>query len=459
MKRLFSLLLALALLLALCACDKAAPAPAFTVPTPAAVAPTPAATPSPAAPTATPTTSGGAVDTVAHYEKFREIIVGSWRFCELYLTDLECYLQIYPDFSCTMQISNYSTGEIICEYSGNVVEEWAARDSGADIPDFLSFDLYDGAGDYVYGGIFSVEYLLVDDYYNLMLYDRSYGETPFDLLETAIISFFTPTDDKLTDTPRRNGSFPVAFWSYDQESGALRVQHVYKDALGGYRSETHQVLTYSLTSAAFDELDHMYLELDMRMEITTDQSGRVIGVTRIFEDDGSEGETPFYDYLDTRSWDIWGSNWPASPPAPRSAIIDLDGDGALEMLFEAYDRSSAMPMGISQFCNLDPWGEVEVLLSCDLSGGTMGGETLSFYYDNETDGFLVGLAGHAAGFGGHAEWYQMYSYANNRLTLLTEFDLYSPDHETEEYTIDEKTATEAQYLAVVDRFSSVVMYH
>jgi len=58
MKRLFSLLLALVLLLALCACDKAAPAPAFTVPTPAAVAPTPAATPSPAAPTATPIDDG-----------------------------------------------------------------------------------------------------------------------------------------------------------------------------------------------------------------------------------------------------------------------------------------------------------------------------------------------------------------------------------------------------------------
>ena len=458
MKRLFSWSLALALILCLCACgDKGPSTPAFTVPTPAAeVTPTPApATPEP---TEAPTASAPVVDTVAYYEKFLEVVVNEWYFCQLYLTDLDCTLEIFPDLTCTMTISNYFTGEIVCQYSGNMVEEWAMRTPGSDVPDFVSFDFYDEDDNYVYGGYFSVEYLLLEDYYCLTLYDHAYGETPFDLLESAIIPFLTPTNDKITESPRRSGTFPVAFWDYDQESGKLHIQHVYEDDIGHYRSETHQVVPYDLTSAAYDELDHLYLEMDVLLEITTDRTGTVTGVRYLPDQGGSDDEMPFYDYLDAREWDTWGSDWPVFPPSPRFALFDFDGDGDLEMLFEAYDHTGNMSMGFSQFCTLNAWGEVEALLSCELSGGTVGGEALSFYYDNASDGFLVGLSGFAGGFGGYAEWWQMYNYENNKLTLLTEFELYSPDNKAIEYSIDQKPATQTQYDSIVARFNSVVMY-
>ena len=463
MKRLFSLALAFVLLLGLCACGgKAEPSPAFTVntPSPAAEAtpePTekPVATPKPAA-TPAPIKE---IDRAVHYELYSRILTNQWYFYEPMFTDLECYIQIFPDMSCTVRLKDYYTGAEHSYYKGTLVEEWMSREPGTDLPDFLSFDLKDRNGNFVNGGRFQVDYTLDGECYWLTLYGEPFYDKVFDPLESHILNFCINTGDKVTDKPRRDETFAAAFWNIDNEAGTIQLRHVSPDSFGIYRSETHEAVTYDLSSDGYFALDHMYLERDMLMEVTTDKKGTVTYVTYLSEDgEMGDDEVAFYDYLDARTWDTWGVDWPTFPPSPRFAIIDFDGDGALEMLFEAYDQSGALPMGISQFCILNDRGEVEVLLAGELSGGTIGGDSLSFYYDNENDAYLVGLFGYAGGFGGYAEWYQMYTYEQGELTLLTEFDVYSPDNKTVDYTIDNKTVSETKYQAQVNRFNSMVMY-
>ena len=461
MKRLFLLALAL-VLLNLCGCGgKDEPSPGFTVNTPPAATATPEptarpeVTPAPAAPE--PAT---VIDTAAHYELYSKILPNQWYFYEPILTDLECYIQVFPDMSCTVRLKDYDTGAEHSYYTGKVVEEWMAREPGSDLPDFLSFDLYDRSGNYASGGSFKVDYTLDGECYWLMLYGDPFYDTVFDPLESAILNFCMNTSDKVSDRPRKDATFAAAFWNIDNEAGTIQLRHVAKDSFGIYRSETHEAVTYDFSPDGYFALDSMYLERDMLMEVTTDKSGAVTYVTYIYEDDVGliDNERPFYEYLDDRDWDTWQRDWPADPPSPRFAIIDFDGDGMPEMLFETYDQSGPMPMGFSQFCVLNGQGEVEPILSCELSGGTAGGDSLSFYYDNENDNHLIGLFGYAGGFGGYIEWYRMYTYESNELTLLTEFDAYSPDNKTIDYTIDGKAVSETQYTATVARFNSMVMY-
>ncbi|MCL2387693.1 MAG: TraB/GumN family protein [Defluviitaleaceae bacterium] len=107
-------------------------------------------------------------------------------------------------------------------------------------------------------------------------------------------------------------------------------------------------------------------------------------------------------------------------------IFDFDGDGVLDLWFRAVwgeedfisPRWSSSMTGFATIAD----GEVVLLSSGYTSGGSIGGDFVTFGYDQETSEYVLMLRGFMGGFGGNYNSANIYSMRNGELTRLYRID-------------------------------------
>ena len=104
-------------------------------------------------------------------------------------------------------------------------------------------------------------------------------------------------------------------------------------------------------------------------------------------------------------------------------IFDLDDNGIPELWFHAESSNELGPGRPARrdiFCTIEGSNVIQ-LLSGYISGGSMGGEEITVYYDTKALAHVICKEGHAGGFGGSAEWTEVYDFSNGSITEVIQY--------------------------------------
>ncbi len=117
-------------------------------------------------------------------------------------------------------------------------------------------------------------------------------------------------------------------------------------------------------------------------------------------------------------------------------IYDFNNDGIPEFWYIARESDYDVEGGIelSGFCTIVD-NNVKVLLTGYRSGGTIGGDSIKMYFDEETSHHVIGLTGYASGFGGKTSWAEYYTLKDaslNQLTHLSQISQMEDEYEDSE---------------------------
>ena len=230
-----------------------------------------------------------------------------------------------------------------------------------------------------------------------------------------------------------------------------QIQDFYSNGSAGYRAENDGEILFKLYDSEksvtfrvdYSADKHWYDENKELIE-------RIAGTMSFFA-----GPEKYHAFMDSKDWAVYKDDFgahhlPELFPT-NYTIFDFDNNGVEELWLEGYNYSGMSPYGISGFYTIEA-GSVVTLLSLYLSDGSVGGEWLGMYYDTTTNRHVVGVSGHAGGFGGTASWNKYYDYINGTLTLITELTATDMDDEIT-YEINGEEASKENYERLSDRFT------
>jgi len=146
-------------------------------------------------------------------------------------------------------------------------------------------------------------------------------------------------------------------------------------------------------------------------------------------------------------------------------IFDFDGDGVRDLWFRAVldEREFVSPRwsnSITGFATIKD-DEVVLLLSGYTSGGSIGGDFITFGYDQKTSEYVIVVNRFTGGFGGNHNGGNIYSMQNGELTRLYSFDYihfwanHLNGNEEDEHLFkvnDEEVCEEVYYTLIISRF-------
>jgi len=147
-------------------------------------------------------------------------------------------------------------------------------------------------------------------------------------------------------------------------------------------------------------------------------------------------------------------------------IFDFDDDGVLDLWFRAVrgDEDFISPRwssSITGFATIKD-GEVVLLLSAYTTGGSIGGDFVTFGYDQETFEYVLVRSGFAGGFGGNYNSAIIYSMQNGELTRLYWFDhthFWASHHGGEEehiFRVNGEDVCYEVYAQIANRFLKLI---
>ena len=141
----------------------------------------------------------------------------------------------------------------------------------------------------------------------------------------------------------------------------------------------------------------------------------------------AECEDLYAQFMDSRQWqtvDEYGYGSESEEmQITEYKIFDFDGNGIPELLFHAEDADMMGVRGPARrdlFCTIED-GVVKQLLSCYVSGGSIGGNQIVFGYDTETKTHVVCESGYGGGFMGSMAWDTIYELNNAELRKTVEY--------------------------------------
>jgi len=143
-------------------------------------------------------------------------------------------------------------------------------------------------------------------------------------------------------------------------------------------------------------------------------------------------------------------------------ISDFDGDGVLDLWFRAVwgEEDFISPRwssSITGFATIKD-DEVVLLLSGNTTGGSIGGDFVTFGYDQETLEYVIILSGFAGGFGGNSSSASIYSMQNGeliRLYWISHIYFWASHHDGEEkhiFKVNGEDVCYEIYAQIVNRF-------
>lgn len=139
-------------------------------------------------------------------------------------------------------------------------------------------------------------------------------------------------------------------------------------------------------------------------------------------------------------------------------IFDFDGDGIPELLLYARNPKRYSPRGVETKSYLYTIvnGKPKIILSGYTCGGTLGGNTVCFAYDNLTSKYVVGLSSYTGGFGGDGHSYEWYKYDKGELTQIAQYGKveYYNDSDSE-YEVNNSATNSKQFELMEKRFEMV----
>ena len=174
-------------------------------------------------------------------------------------------------------------------------------------------------------------------------------------------------------------------------------------------------------------------------------------------------ESVYMNFVNSKEWAkddpyLSGNYYDTDLEVTNYKIFDLDNDGVSELWIEAYEYAQSWSYGISGFYALEA-GEIVLLLSGNISGGSMGGDCIATRYDTQSSKHVVGKVGHVGGFGGIYEYQEYYNYSNGKITLICDFAYEENgsggDNVKNDYYVDGFSTTKDKYDKVAGRFKEV----
>ena len=145
-------------------------------------------------------------------------------------------------------------------------------------------------------------------------------------------------------------------------------------------------------------------------------------------------------------------------------IFDFDDDGVRDLWFRAVldERAFESPRwsnSITGFATIKD-DEVVLLLSGYTSGGSIGGDFITFGYDQKTSEYVIVVNRFTGGFGGTHNGGSIYSMQNGELTRLYSFDyiffwgnhLSGNEEDEHVFKVNGEDVCEEVYYALISRF-------
>ena len=134
-------------------------------------------------------------------------------------------------------------------------------------------------------------------------------------------------------------------------------------------------------------------------------------------------------------------------------IVDVDGDGVSELLLESRrdpEGPTQVVTGLYTVAN----GAVVYLMMAEMSGGSIGGETIFFAHDTQENEPVIGVGVYAGGFGGRHIGYRYYNYQGGQASQLIVFSslVYNDDSEPAVYEKDWAASTQEEFESLEARF-------
>ena len=457
MKKLILLFLCIAVIFTAAACKKTPPPTEESTPPAEEKNTKPSGETPPSVPPAssdTPAPPSGPTE----YERFAEILPGQWTCFEPMMSDVTCILDISADGKFIAEFTELDIDYTVASHAGRIAEQWMDSEVDIDIPDLLSFDI---VGDqYVPGGDYSFELTLHNGSYVLTFYQASNGDGIFtEHFSYGPIFFYKPAPDAGTpvSAPRKNQTFEAVFWGIDNEQGLIWLEHTDELAASSFKRKITETTQYTMAPDIVFNTDTYDLYQSALYTTTTNDAGEV---TR-FEPLGMLDSTALYQaYMDSREWQTVSGEYGGGEPfieypleISAYSIIDFDGDGTDELWLCAYDDSLIMRRGVSVFCAITV-GEVRPVVSCYLTGGTIGGDEVFALYDTETERHVIAVHGYSSGWGGFFDQTDIYDYSAGKLLPITSFSVSREDADSDEILeTDGIEVSKEQYDEGLSRFA------
>ena len=454
MKKLVLPLLCILLIFTAAACKKAPP-PADVPPPVTSPSETPVQNPSPPSPSEQP-------PELTAYERFTELLSGEWTCSDLRVSDIICTLEISDNRMFIASFMDSDSGSSVASYAGRIAEQWMDSEMEIDAPDFLGFDIigdpHSPGGDYIYTltlhhGALYMTFSQLSNGDGIFTEYYSYGPIIFSKPLSGAASSAAPA-------PRKDESFPAKFWEIDNELGLIWLEHVTDATAGGfYYSETNESVQYTMSPDVVFDIGSNELYQTALYTITTNSKGEVARVD--LSGFISDSASLYQDYMDSKSWQVVSGGYGDGESFTESdleisayKIVDFDGDGTDELWLCAYDYSAIMLRGISAFCAIQN-GEVVPLISCYLTGGTIGGDRVASLYDEETQRHVIAVSGYSSGWGGYYDQNEFFDYSGGVLTHITTLATYKENSDlTAICEIDGTEVSPELYSEACARFSS-----
>ena len=212
---------------------------------------------------------------------FTDGLPGEWVYSDAMYTDMICKMNITAEKKVTLTFVMQGEEQPVSEYHGDIVFQWTDSDQTVDVPDQLSFDLYDNAGEYIAGATCDLIFTLHDGMRVLGLTPVSAGETVFDQLEyESFMNFYRETGESPRGTARVGDDFLGAFWAIDHDAGIIWLEYVELSADGLEYICAGESIPYVMAADIvfdFEEADDLFVSAVY--EVTTNDAGEVTYVT------------------------------------------------------------------------------------------------------------------------------------------------------------------------------------
>jgi hypothetical protein len=244
-------------------------------------------------------------------------------------------------------------------------------------------------------------------------------------------------------------------------------EFVFADGNSGYIMEDDYVIEF----VAHDYYSTLNFYIDYSEDPAWYESNKdlifKIGASLMFSNSdyssSESSESVYMNFVNSKEWAkddpyLSGNYYDTDLEVTNYKIFDLDNNGVSELWIETYEYAQRGSYGISGFYTLEA-GEVVLLLSGNMSGGSMGGDWIATRYDTQSSKHVVGKVGHVGGFGGTYEYEEYYNYSNGKISLICDFayEEYGSggDNVETEYFVDGFSTTKDKYEKTAGRFTEV----